>query len=134
MKPARSVLMALAAAAALSLGGNLALADDNAKIIKKGKRVFNKCKTCHFIDKEKNKIGPHLIGIIGRPAGTVDGFKYSDAMKNSGVVWTEEEILAYVTKPKEYIPGNKMVFAGVKKEKQRLQLMAYIKSQMPPTE
>jgi len=131
MIPARKILTAVAAVLAVSLGSGLAQADDDAKMIKKGKKVFNKCKTCHLIDKEKNKIGPHLVGIIGRQAGAVEGFKYSDAMKNSGIVWNEEELLAYVTKPKEYIPGNKMVFAGLKKEKHRQRLMAYIKSLMP---
>lgn len=131
MIPARKIVTAVAAVLAVSLGSGLAQADDDAKMIKKGKKVYNKCKTCHLIDKEKNKIGPHLVGIIGRQAGAVEGFKYSDAMKNSGIVWNEEELLAYVTKPKEYIPGNKMVFVGLKKEKQRLRLMAYIKSLMP---
>lgn len=134
MTLARTLSTALAAALAISISSGIALADDDAKLIKKGKKVYNKCKTCHIIDKEKNKIGPHLVGIIGRAAGTVEGFKYSDAMKNSGIVWNDEEILAYLEKPKKYIPKNKMVFPGLKKEKHRLAVLAYIKSKMPPAE
>lgn len=134
MKPARTLITALAAAVAISISGGIALADDDAKLIKKGKKVYNKCKTCHFIDKEKSKLGPHLVGIIGRAAGVVEGFKYSDAMKNSGITWNDEEILAYLEKPKEYIPGNKMVFPGLKKEKHRIAVLAYIKSKMPAAE
>ena len=134
MKPAGTLPMVLAAALAVFVSSGAALADDDAKLIKKGKKVYNKCKTCHFIDKEKNKIGPHLVGIIGRAAGVVEGFKYSDALKNSGIVWNDEEILAYIEKPKEFIPKNKMVFPGLKKESQRLAVLAYIKSKMPSAE
>ena len=70
MKPARTLLTAIGAAMALSIAGGAALADDDAKLIKKGKKVYNKCKTCHVLDKEKNKVGPHLVGIIGRAAGS----------------------------------------------------------------
>ena len=65
----------------------------------KGEKVFNKCKTCHVVEEAKNKIGPHLVGIFGRPAGVVEGFKYSDAMKSSGVVWDDETIAAYLKDP-----------------------------------
>ena len=130
-----NILLSLCTAAAVTFTVPItAMADDDAKLIKKGKKIYNKCKACHFLDKEKNKVGPHLVGIIGRPAATVEGFKYSDAMKNSGIVWNEEEIMAYVAKPKEFIPKNKMVFPGLKKEKHRLALIAYIKSKMPAAE
>jgi cytochrome c len=97
---------------------------------KKGKRVFNKCKTCHVLNKQKNRIGPHLVGVFGRKAGTVKGFKYSKAMLKSGIVWDEKTIDAYITKPKKFIPGNKMIFAGLKKKKQRDDLIAYLKQQL----
>jgi cytochrome c len=93
----------------------------------KGEKVFNKCKTCHDATAEKNKVGPYLVGIFGRHAGSVEGFKYSDAMKSSGVVWSEETLAAYVKDPKGYIPGNKMVFAGLKKEDEVEDLLAYLK-------
>ena len=92
-----------------------------------GKKIYNKCKTCHALEAGKKKLGPNLRGIIGRMAGSVEGYKYSSAMKDSGVVWTEENIDAYLERPKEFIPGNKMVFPGLKKEQQRADLIAYLK-------
>ena len=92
-----------------------------------GEKVFRKCATCHEFKAPKNKVGPHLVGIIGRPAGTVEGFKYSDAMKNSDVVWNEETISAYVKQPKAYIPDNRMGFPGLKKDEDVANLIAYLK-------
>lgn len=117
------VNLALAAVAAVMLTGGPALAGDAAK----GKKVYNKCKACHSLDAGKNKIGPSLHGVIGRKAGAVDGFKYSSALMDSGIVWTEDQLSAYLEKPKEFIPGNKMAFAGLKKEDQRADVIAYIK-------
>jgi cytochrome c len=95
----------------------------------KGEKVFNKCKTCHEIEEEKNKVGPHLVGIFGRPAGSVEGFKYSDAMKSSGVVWEDETITAYLKDPKGYIPGNRMVFPGLRKDEEIADLLAYLQEE-----
>lgn len=92
----------------------------------KGRKVFNRCKTCHVIEEEKNKIGPYLVGIFGREAGSVPGFKYSDAMKNSGVVWSDETIATYLKDPKGYIPGNRMAFPGLKKDEEIADLLAYL--------
>ena len=92
-----------------------------------GEKVFKKCQTCHEIKAEKNKVGPHLVGIIGRPAGSVEGFKYSDAMKNSGVTWTEENIATYLKDPKGFIKGNKMAFPGLKKDDEVADVIAYLK-------
>ena len=91
-----------------------------------GEKVFNKCKVCHVADEEENKIGPTLVGIFGRPAGSVEGFKYSDAMKESGVTWDEETLAAYVADPKGYIQGNKMAFPGLKKEQEIADVIAYL--------
>lgn len=118
-------LSLLAATALFAMSTGAALADGDAK---KGKRVYNKCKACHFLDKKKNKIGPHLVGIMGRKAGSAEKFKYSKAMKNSGIVWDEKALDAYLTKPKTFIPGNKMTFAGLKKESQRKDVIAFIKA------
>ena len=96
--------------------------------VAKGKRVFNKCKTCHELETAKNKIGPTLQGVIGRKAGTVPGFKYSSAMQNAGIVWDEKTIQQYIADPKKMIPGNKMVLAPIKSEDQREDVVAYIKS------
>ena len=96
-----------------------------------GKKVFNKCKACHFVDKEKNKVGPYLKGVVGRKAAAVEGFKYSEAMKAKaaeGLVWTEENLKAYLAAPKKFVPGNKMAFAGLKKEKDIADVIAYLKS------
>ena len=97
-------------------------------IAKDGKKVFRQCQACHVADKKQNRVGPYLLGVIGRPAGTAEGFKYSDAMANSGVVWDETTITAYLTNPKEFIPGNKMVFAGLKKPEQIEDVIAYLES------
>lgn len=95
-----------------------------------GKAVFNKCRACHDIGPNaKNKVGPHLNDIFGRKAGSVEGFNYSDAVKNSGIVWDEASIDAYVADPKGKIPGNKMVFVGIKDEADRKNLIAFLKAQ-----
>ncbi len=117
--------IAVAALAAFATG---AFADE--PDLKKGKKVYKKCKACHVIDKEKNKVGPHLVGLIGRKAASVEGYKYSKAMiakGEEGLVWTEEVLLEYLVKPKEYVKGTKMAFGGIKKEKQRINLVAYLK-------
>ncbi len=96
-----------------------------------GKKVFKKCKSCHFADKKKNKVGPYLLGVVGRKAGSVPDFKYSDAMKakgEEGLVWTEENLHQYLKAPKKFVPGNKMAFAGLKKDKDIADLIAYLKS------
>ncbi|MGD9783793.1 MAG: cytochrome c family protein [Hyphomicrobiaceae bacterium] len=90
-----------------------------------GESVFKKCKACHAVD-GKNKVGPHLDGVVGRKAGTVEGFSYSDPMKNSGKTWDEATLDGYLANPKEFIPGNKMVFVGVKDEADRKDLIAYL--------
>ena len=123
----RKTLSVFVAGAVALLAASGAWADGNAK---KGKRVFNKCKTCHVLDKEKNRIGPHLVGLFGRKAGSVAGFKYSKAMLGSGIVWDEKTIADYVANPKKFLPGNKMVFPGLKKEDQREDLIAYLKSEL----
>lgn len=94
---------------------------------KKGEKVFKKCKACHVVDKEKNRVGPHLVDIIGRMSGSVEGFKYSKAMQEAEIEWTEENIAEYLRKPKEFIPKNKMAFAGLRKDKQIADVIAYLK-------
>ena len=111
--------------AALTMGMSLAQAEGDSAA---GEKVFKKCKACHVIDKEKNRLGPHLVGIIGRTSGSIDGFKYSKAMKESGLTWDEATLDAYLADPKGYLPKNKMAFPGLKKEADRANVIAYLKS------
>ena len=95
-----------------------------------GKTVFNVCKACHTIEAGgPNRVGPNLHGIVGRKAGSHDGFSYSDAMKNSGITWDEAKLNEYVKDPKATVPGNKMAFAGVKDDAKRADLIAYLASE-----
>jgi cytochrome c len=93
-----------------------------------GEKVFKRCAVCHIVTEAKNKVGPSLHGVFGRPAGTVEGFKYSDAMKNSGIVWSEETIAEYVANPKAYVPKNRMAFPGLKKQDDITNQLAYQKT------
>jgi cytochrome c len=94
-----------------------------------GKKVFTKCAPCHSIGPgAKNKVGPEQNGLVGRKAGSVEGFPYSAAMKNSGITWDEAQLDEYITDPKKKIPGNKMLFPGVKDEAERSDLIAYLAS------
>ncbi|KAE9418308.1 hypothetical protein Angca_009270 [Angiostrongylus cantonensis] len=96
----------------------------------KGKKIFKqRCAQCHVIDSMTTKTGPTLNGIIGRTSGTVRGFEYSAANKNKGVVWTRETLFEYLLDPKKYIPGTKMVFAGIKKPSERADLIKYLEQE-----
>jgi cytochrome c len=93
-----------------------------------GEEVFKKCRVCHQVgETAKNAVGPKLNGLIGRTAGSVEGFNYSPANKNSGITWTEENFKKYIADPKGFMPGNKMAFAGLKEEKDQADVLAYLK-------
>jgi len=104
----------------------------DAELAKAGEKVFKKCKSCHQIgDGAKNKSGPVLNGIFDNTAGVVDGFKYSKVMRKAGedgLVWSETELAAFLAKPKKYMKGTKMSFAGLKKEKDQLAIVEFLKS------
>jgi cytochrome c len=91
-----------------------------------GAKLFNACKACHDIASPQKKVGPSLQHVIGRKAGAVEGFTYSDAMKNSGLTWDEATLKAYLADPKGKIPGNKMPYAGMKKPDDLDNLLAYL--------
>jgi cytochrome c len=92
-----------------------------------GKSSFNKCMACHAIGEgAKNKVGPEMNGIDGRKSGTAEGYSYSDANKNSGITWNKEQFLEYIKDPKAKIPGTKMIFAGIKNEKEANDLWAFL--------
>lgn len=103
-----------------------ALADDATH----GKAVFAQCQACHTVVKgARSMVGPNLFGVVGRKAGSVDGFAYSPAMKASGIVWTAAKVDAYLAGPAKFIPGNRMPYAGLANPKDRADLIAYLKAQ-----
>ena len=99
-----------------------------AQDVDKGEKVFNRCLPCHSIgDDAQNKIGPELNGLDGRHSGTVENFSYSDANKNSGIVWDEANFKEYIKDPRAKVPGTKMIFAGIKNEQEVNDLWAYVR-------
>jgi cytochrome c len=121
---ARSLGVWIAAGLAVFGSGAAALAAGDAA---QGEKDFNKCKVCHSVE-GKNKIGPYLNGVVGRKAGTAEGYNYSEAMKNAGIVWDEANLDKYLAKPKDFVPHNKMAFVGLPKEEDRQDVVAYLKS------
>jgi cytochrome c len=115
-------LMVAAALVVMSMGA--AVAQD----VQKGENSFKKCLVCHAIGPgAKNKIGPELNGLDGRKAGTVPDYNYSDANKNSGIVWDDATFKEYIKDPRAKIPGTKMTFPGIKNEQEINDLWAYLK-------
>jgi len=94
-----------------------------------GEKVFAACRTCHVFDDGVNRVGPSLHKIVGRKSGSVAGFAYSDANKNSGITWTPQVLFEYLKDPKGYMPGTKMAFPGVKDDQKRADLVAYLEAQ-----
>ena len=93
-----------------------------------GEKVFTKCKVCHQVgEKAKNAVGPRLNGLFGRKSGQIEGFKYSDANKKSGVTWDEPTFQKYIRDPKSFMPGTKMIFPGLKSDKEVADITAYLK-------
>jgi len=119
---ARAFQYCLLGAAFVCLVSTIARADGDPA---KGEEIYKRCQGCHSID--RNRIGPMHKGLFGRTAGTVPGFLYSDAMKNSGIVWSEQTLDQFLQGPRKMVPGTKMTYAGVPDPQERADLIAYLK-------
>jgi cytochrome c len=126
MCPEKEFLMrSLVLSAALVLAG---FAQAQAQDAAAGEKVFAQCRACHQIGPNaKNAVGPELNGVIGRHSGSVEGYNYSPANKNSGITWDEATFREYIKDPKAKIPGTKMIYAGLKDEQKVNDLVAYLK-------
>ncbi|RDV04884.1 c-type cytochrome [Undibacter mobilis] len=114
---------AFCAAALIAVAAQHAAAQD----LTAGENSFKKCLPCHAVGEDaKNKVGPVLNGLEGRHSGSVPGYAYSDANKNSGITWTEAEFLDYIKDPRAKIKGTKMIFPGIKNETEAKNLWAYL--------
>jgi cytochrome c len=125
------IIRTVSAAALVFALATPALADGDAA---KGEQVFKLCMACHSAKDKNKKVGPHLMGIVGRPIASVEGFAYSDGMKayaEKEKAWDEAKLLAYVENPKGVVPGTKMAFGGVKDAEKRENLIAYLKTLAP---
>ena len=116
------------AALAFSAPASVATAQDDA-----GQLIFNNtCRTCHTVKEGDNRLGPSLAGVVGRKAGSLPGYSYSDAMKNSGLTWDEATLDRFITNPEAAVAGNNMKpFAGVASADDRAKIIAYLKGQAP---
>lgn len=118
------VRMLVTAAAFIGLLAGTALAQN----VEKGAALFKQCMVCHKIGPDaKNAVGPELNGLDGRHSGSVPNYSYSDANKNSGIVWNEGTFEEYIKDPRAKVPGTKMIFAGIKDEQAAKDLWAYLK-------
>jgi cytochrome c len=115
-------------AAALAVAAVSLAAPAHAQDVAAGEKSFNKCRACHQVgETAKNSVGPELNGLFGRKSGSVAGYNYSDANKNSGITWDDAVFAEYIKDPKAKIPGTKMAFAGIKKDDEIKDLTAYLK-------
>jgi cytochrome c len=106
----------------------VSVAQAQAQDLAAGERSFLKCRACHQVgETARNAVGPVLNGLFGRTAGTVPGYTYSEANKNSGIVWSEETFAVYIRNPRARIPGTKMAFAGITNDQEIKDLTAYLK-------
>jgi len=129
------MLRAISPAAIFLLAGSLAAhADGDAAL---GKKVFNRCIACHEAATDRDKVGPHLMGVVGRKAGSTESFAghYSQSMKDAGaagLVWDEANLTEYLKAPRQKVPGNKMAFAGLTNDADIANVIAYLKADPKP--
>ena len=98
--------------------------------MERGAILYKRCRACHTLGQgERNKVGPNLWGVFGATAGAREDFNYSAAMKASEIVWTEETVSEYLEKPSAYIPGNRMSYAGLRQEEDRMALIEYLRAE-----
>lgn len=122
----RHQIIRVLAGAAVLAGASVTVA--NAQDVENGADIFKKCRACHQVGEgAKNAVGPVLNGLFGRKSGTVEGFNYSDANKNSGITWDDASFANYIKDPRAAMPGNKMAFAGIKDDLDVKDLTAYLK-------
>ncbi|MEP4051825.1 MAG: cytochrome c family protein [Litorimonas sp.] len=101
--------------------------------VQRGAKLYARCRACHTLEQDgANKVGPNLWAVYGSKAGVKEGFAYSKAMKASDVTWDETTMDAYLAKPAEYMPGNRMTFIGLKKQEDRDAIQAYLKEKTTP--
>jgi cytochrome c len=117
----RRIGIAVAAAAYLTHGSAWAAGDPEA-----GKAIARKCMACHSFEAGVNKVGPSLFGIVGRHSGSIAGFEYSPAMKGFDKTWDEALLNTYLIEPRATVPGTKMIFPGLKEEKDRQDVIAFL--------
>jgi cytochrome c len=119
-------LSGILSGAAVLLPFTLAAQTQGVGDAQRGALVFAQCKVCHSLEAGKNMVGPSLHGLIGRKAGSVPGYAYSPAMKNANVTWNDDTLSKYLSDPKAFVPGDKMVFAGIKDLSKLGDLLAYL--------
>ncbi|PHS79481.1 MAG: hypothetical protein COB59_01400 [Rhodospirillaceae bacterium] len=120
-----NIISTCVAGAVLMMASSAVYADD----IDKGKKLAKKCTGCHTLNEGgKNRLGPNLYGILGQPAGKVKGYKYSKAMASSDIVWNNNNFTDFIEKPKKFLKGTKMGYAGLKKATKRADLLAYFET------
>jgi cytochrome c len=126
MEPAADPQPGTAAVASASESGPATVAD--AGNARRGRLLYLQCRSCHSVEKGgMNKVGPNLYGVFGRAAGQVEDFVYSEALLESGIVWSPETLDAWLADPSEFVPGNRMIFTGIADPQDRADLIAYVR-------
>jgi cytochrome c len=115
----KHTLIVLAATGALA--SSFAQADFN-----RGEKLFEECRACHVVERGASGVGPSLYGVMGRRAGVLDDFRYSPALKKSGITWSKQTLDAYVLDPQKAVPSNRMPYAGMPEARDRADLIDYI--------